>query len=101
MKNITKIFMLIFTLVFSQITLADTTIGKVYGKKTWTVYVKSKKIYIRIGSSSFADKCSTGFKVYDKYVQDAYGKSYYTNKEVLTGIQRYLVKGKYSDYGCA
>ena len=87
--------------LMSNLAVAETVIGKVYGKHTWIAYAKNNgKIYIRKGRTDFATKCSTGFYVKGDIVKDAYGKMYTTNSNVLTGIQRYLVKGKYENYGC-
>jgi len=102
MKKIASLTILVFILAFTQNISAETKIGKVYGKKTWTAYIGPKnKIYIKRGGTAFANKCSTGFTSYKKIVKDAYGNSYSSQKSVLTAIQRYLVKGKYSSYGCA
>ncbi len=74
---------------------AGSDIGKVYGEKTWIAYVGSGNgIFIRRGNTSFATKCDTGFVLKGDYVLGRDGKSYTSNKSVLTAIQRKLVRGK-------
>ena len=98
MKKLKRV--LIVSAILVSFLGAETIIGKVYGKETWTAYVPShsKSIFIRIGKSSFARKCDTGLVIKGNHVLTPSGKALYSNKSVRTEIQRRLLAGKY--YGC-
>ena len=99
MANLSKIaLLLVLSFGFLQ---AETVVGKVYGKKTWIVYIGSSNgLYLKKGSTDFASVCDTGFINKGSYVLAPDGSSYKSKNSVLTAIQRRLLQGKYKSHGC-
>ena len=87
---------LMLIMLFSGILNAKVVIGKVdSGVHKYIVYIGSGNgIYVKNGSTGFANVCSTGLISKNKYVLTRSGKALYGKNEVLTYIRRLFYLGK-------
>jgi hypothetical protein len=87
--------MLIASIVLVSSLQAKTVIGTINtGINKYTVYIGSgNSIFVKNGSTSFANVCNTGLVSKGKYVSTRSGKALYSKDAVLTYIKRLFYLG--------
>jgi len=87
--------MLIVSVLFVSSLQAKTIIGTVdTGINKYTVYIGAgNSIFVRNGSTSFANVCDTGMVSKGKYVTTRKGKTLYSKDAVLTHVKRLFYLG--------
>jgi hypothetical protein len=92
--------MLVLSIVLVSSLHAKTVIGTINsGTHKYTVYIGSgNSIYVKSGSTDFANVCDTGLVSKGKYVSTRSGKALYNKDDVLTYIKRLFYRGAIS--GC-
>lgn len=96
LKTFTSKLLLAYTiLISSQAFAGNKVIGTVYGEQKWIAYIGSGNgIFIKRGSTGFKNVCNTGLVSKNSYVISPSGATFKTKNQVLTEIQRRLVRGK-------
>lgn len=93
MKQFNKAGFVILAIIISSSLYAGATIGTVYGKHKYRVYIGTgHSIYLENKSSGKV--CDTRLVSKNKYSLTPSGKALYNKNEVLTEIRRRLYLGK-------
>lgn len=93
MKQINNLKMSILLMTIASSLYAGATIGTVYGKDKYTVYIGTgHSVYLE--NKKTGKVCDTRLISKNKYVSTPSGKALYNKNEVLTEIRRRLYLGK-------